>query len=247
MNNSCIYKAIFLLLVTFIPLKAQTFGFGCLGLSGFYGGYGVHTYNLDGLNESIALKYNFIPNISNDIKFEQSTGFRFGANILRADFDVVFLTAKAFYQFSKENKSAEYTLTNNSSQLDFELTSNHWGVAIDFGVPLFSFVDLKIVEGGITFYQIELKEKIISDEGETSEETFQKDGTNIGYYIGAGLILNIVKGYISLEGTAMYHFLTIDKIENSNGSVYPLSAINKSFLDEGGFAAAVQLNIGFPL
>lgn len=247
MNKSSICKAIFLLVFTFIPLHAQTFGFGCLGLSGFYGGYGVNTYNLDGLNESIALKHNSILNISDDIKFEQSTGFRFGANILRANFDVVFLTAKAFYQFSKENQSAEYALANNSSQLDFEFTSNHWGVAIDFGFKLFSFVDLKVVEGGITFYQIEFKEKLKENGEETSEETFQNEGTEIGYYIGTGLILNLIEGYISIEGTAMYHFLTIDKIENSNGSVYPLSSIDKSFIDKGGFGAAVQLNIGFPL
>ncbi len=131
--------------------------------------------------------------------------------------------------------------------MDFELSSNHWGVAIDFGLPVFSFIDLKVVEGGITFYQIEFKEKLTINGGEAEEESFHNDGTDIGYYIGTGLILNIVEGYISLEGTAMYHFLTIDKIENSNGSVYPLSSIDKSFIDKGGFAAAVQLNIGFPL
>lgn len=247
MKKSFLYTVLLLFFVTSASLNAQTFGFGCLGLSGFYGGYGIQTYEASGLNSSIPLRYNSVDGIEDDFKFEQATGFRFGANILRADFDVVFLTAKAFYQFSKENKSANYTLAGTYTEFDFELSSNHWGVGIDFGVPVFSFADLKIIEGGVTFYQIEYKEKLKMDDGSSTEETFNNDGPDIGYYVGTGLILNLIEGYISLEGTAMYHFLSVDKLESENGSVYPLSSINKSFLEKGGFGAAVQLNIGFPL
>lgn len=247
MNRSFLYKVLLFVFIISTSLSAQTFGFGCLGLSGFYGGYGLQTYAADGLNKSLRLRYNAIPEIKDDFKFEKATGFRFGINVLRADFDDLFITAKAFYQFSKEKHTADYTLANTATALDFQLTTNHWGVGVDFGFPVFSIVDLKLVEGGVALYQVEFKENVQVGGGETSEEVFKNDGADVGYYIGSGLILNLVEGYISIEGTAMYHFLSVDELQTSNGSTYPLSSIDKSFIEKGGFAATIQLNIGFPL
>jgi len=247
MNKSLFYKVSLLVLITFSSLNAQTFGFGCLGLSGFYGGYGEHSYKADGLNESLVLRYNSIPEFGNDFKFEKATGFRFGINVLRANFGSLFITAKGFYQFSKEKHTADYTLSNASTSLDFQLTTNHWGVGIDFGFPLFSLVDLKIIEGGLSFYQVKYKESMQVDGGEISEEEYKNDGPDIGYYVGSGLILNLIEGYISIEGTAMYTFLSIDQLSAANGSIYPLNSVDKKLITEGGFSAVLQLNIGFPL
>ncbi len=230
-------------------LTAQTFGFGCLGLSGFYGGYGQHTYEPVGLNKSLDLIFaNNQSEVNSPIQFEKATGFRFGANILRAEFNHVFLTAKGFFQFSKEQHSFE-----DPNQVgvflknEYELTSNHWGFGLDFGLPVFNFLHLKLIEGGITFYNIELKEKIISDNEVLTENKYENDGPEIGYYIGTGLIINLIEGYISIEGTAMYHFFKIDSVENSDRINFVHPSINKPFIEKGGFAAAVQLNLGFPL
>lgn len=246
MKKSFIYKVLLLFLFSYSTINSQTFGFGCLGLSGFYGGYGVYTYSAEGLNKSIPIRFTSLSS-DEDIKFKQATGFRFGVNVLRANFGEVFLTTKAYYQFSKESKATSFSVSNNTTDLDFELSTNHWGIGIDFGVPVFSIVDLKIVEGGVSFYQVEYKVKANIVDGETTEETFKNDGTDIGYYIGSGLILNLIEGYVSIEGTAMYHFLTVDKLESDAGTIYPLNSVNKSFIDKGGFAATVQLNVGFPL
>ena len=106
---------------------------------------------------------------------------------------------------------------------------------------------MKLVEGGVTFYSIEFKEKVFSDVVEVSESNYSNEDTEIGYYLGTGLILNLIEGYISIEGTAMYHFYEISKVNNSLGVQYPTGSVNQPFIEKGGFAAAVQLNIGFPL
>lgn len=240
------FISIFLLL-GFSSLNAQTFGFGCLGLSGFYGGYGIHTYEASGLNQSLNSVYNNLSPQSGTINFEKATGFRAGANILRADFNKVFITAKGFFQFSKETKNFEFATGTDPSKLDMELITNHWGIGIDFGFPVFSFLNLKLIEGGVTFYNIEFKEKLFVNDEEISDEAYTNDETEIGYYVGTGLIINLIEGYISIEGSAMYHFYKIDSVQNSDGISYPIASVNSPFIEKGGFAAAVQLNIGFPL
>lgn len=249
MKKSILILASFLVLNLTSSLNAQTFGFGCLGLSGFYGGYGIHTYDAVGLNESLNLLYNnnLIDN-STPIKFEKATGFRFGANILRADFNHVFLTAKGFFQFSREQHSFENP--NQSAEIiknEYELITNHWGIGLDFGLPVFSFLHLKLLEGGITFYNVELKEKTFSDDELLNENKYDNESPEIGYYVGTGLIINIIEGYISLEGTAMYHFYKVETLKNADDINFVNSSINNHFIEKGGFAAAVQLNLGFPL
>lgn len=242
-----IFGIILIYLFISSTISAQTFGFGCLGLSGFYGGYGIHTYDATGLNNAIALKYPGQQNITRP-KFEQSTGFRFGANILRAEFASVFITAKGFYQFGREEKSLNIDENGSPSiQEDYELQSNHWGIAIDFGLPLFKFLQLKLVEGGVTFYNIEYKENIYQNDVLVSDESYQNDGFDLGYYVGTGLIIVLIKDYVSIEGSAMYHFYNVETIQNSDGQKFFTGEDNKPFIKSGKFAAAVQLNIGFPL
>lgn len=245
MKNKFLFIVLFLFGYSYA--NAQTFGFGCLGLSGFYGGYGINTYEATGLNSSLSAVYNSSSFNGDPVKFEQSTGFRFGANILRANFDYVFLTAKGFFQFAKESHSRNYTTGEDPTVFDFELTSNHWGVGIDFGFPVFSFLDLKLVEGGITIYNVEYKEKVTVNETEITETTYSTDDTEVGYYLGTGLILNLIEGYVSIEGTAMYHFYEIGEMTNNSNTAYPISSVDQPFIEKGGFAAALQLNIGFPL
>ena len=48
------YFKIFFLLISISSIaEAQTFGFGCLGFVGGYGGYSYQDYNAAGLNEYI--------------------------------------------------------------------------------------------------------------------------------------------------------------------------------------------------
>ena len=236
---------LFLLSILVSSINAQTFGFGCLGLSGFHGGYGVSFYNADGLNEELDLLYQNSSG-SDDLKFERASGFRFGANLLRANFRKVFFTAKGFYQFSRETHDYVYSSQTDTKD-ELALTTNHWGIGIDFGIPIFEALDWKLLEGGVKFYKVEFENKNVQGNEEIDSEKYKSDGTDIGYYVGTGLIVNLIRGYVSLEGTAMYNFFEIDKIYSENDTEFPSSSIDNPLIGNGGFAAAIQLNVGFPL
>lgn len=241
-----IFGIILIYLLASSTISAQTFGFGCLGLSGFYGGYGIHTYDATGINSRLDYKYSFT-NLDPP-KFERSTGFRVGANLLRADFESIFITAKGFFQFGKEEHSVTSDGQNNT-QIDenYELQSNHWGIALDFGLPIFSFLQLKLIEGGITFYDIEYKENTYENETLIIENTYKNDSADISYYLGTGIIIVLVKDYVSIEGTAMYHFYKIETLEHTGDNRVMRTFEDYPVIENGKFAAAVQLNIGFPL
>ena len=247
------YKIIIAIILITMPLSvssAQSFGFGCLGLSGFYGGYTQQYYKADGINDYVRLNYsqNATPN---NIKFHQGTGFRIGANLFRADFDDVFLTIKGYFQFLKEEHDVDDPLTQGNTQgvlhKKFQLTMNHWGVALDFGFPLFSIIDFKLIEGGITFYNSEFAYNSTLNNLVQTDIKMSPDNVQLGYYVGSGLIINLIRDYISLEGTAAYTLLKIDKMNDSNGSIVPPVSSNNRAIENGGFSATVQLNVGFPL
>ncbi|MEW6195942.1 MAG: hypothetical protein AB1521_12400 [Bacteroidota bacterium] len=234
-----------LILVAFSSSKGQTFGFGCLGLSGFYAGITHQYYDTPGLNEYINSSILF-SNYNTRIDFKRGTGYRIGANIFRAKFDVLFITAKGYYQFLKE--SYERTNVNpEEGNQKFELAMNHWGVGLDFGVPLFSIVDWKIVEGNVTFYNAELTEEYLNTDGaQTSETKYNLDKVKVGYFVGSGLILHLVPDYISVEATAGFSFIDIEKFSKDD-VVIPISTSSNKAVNKGGFSATVQLNVGFPL
>ncbi|MEK6552640.1 MAG: hypothetical protein AABZ54_04230, partial [Bacteroidota bacterium] len=140
-------------------LNAQSFGFGCLGLSGFYAGFSKQNYDNPGLNDYISQRINFLdPSktiIKDKIEFTQGTGYRIGANFFRAKWDKFFFSAKGYYQFLKESNEISAQLQNVDTREKYQLTMNHCGVGIDLGVPLFWILDWKIAEANVTFYNTE--------------------------------------------------------------------------------------------
>ena len=124
---------------------------------------------------------------------------------------------------------------------------NHWGVGIDFGIPLFSMLDLKIAEANVTFYNTEFSQETFLDNVSQGEIKFKPDKNNIGYFIGTGLILHLVPDYISVEGTVGYNIIQIDKFGNDSGITIPSSASSKNAVDKGNLSITLQLNVGFPL
>lgn len=238
----CIYIFI-AILVPEAQNKDQTFGFGCLGLSGFFGGYGITQYDADGLNKHLSNFYSQLTS-QNEIQFEQASGFRFGANIIRANFNNnVFFTAKGFYQFAKEEQSVNYSEVDKKDELT--LSTNHWGLGIDFGFPLFTFLDIKLLEGGVKFYNVEYEMTNIENDEQVGSK-YKSDETEIGYYVGTGLIINLVRGYISIEGTAMYSFYDVQNLISEDNYLVQ-NSVENPLIKNGGFGAALQLNVGFPL
>ena len=79
-SNFLKYFLILLMLVTWKVSTAQTFGFGCLGLSGFYAGYSQQEYNASGVN-SFVLTQTVLIDPANKIEFKKLTGYRIFAII----------------------------------------------------------------------------------------------------------------------------------------------------------------------
>ena len=214
----------YLLLPLFVMLSAhvtnaQSFGFGCLGLSGFYGGYTQQYYKADGINDFVMQNYNG-PRSTPGVEFKMGTGYRIGANLFRADFEDVFLTVKGYYQFLKEEHDVVDNLGQGKIQNNYELSMNYWGVGMDFGFPLFSVVDLKLIEGGVTFYNVDFTHSNSLNNALQFDTKISPDKVQIGYYIGSGLIIHLIRDYISIEGTAVYTLLQIDKM-GSGGNIIP--------------------------
>lgn len=226
-------------------LSAQSFGFGCLGLSGVFGGYSVQQFDADGLQNGIENFYRESSVDHENIDFGKLEGYRFGANIFRAKFSNFFLTTKGYYQFLKK-QDWSYTSGEGSIKSDeFQLSMNHWGLALDLGLPLFTFLDWKILEGGINFYEIEFDyQSLINPEIEKNK--YSNDEVFIGYYAGTGLIIHIIPNYLSLEGTAIYNFLDFNNFSESENDQLGFNNSEETII-KGKFGAAVQLNIGVPL
>jgi hypothetical protein len=181
-----------------------------------------------------------------NIEFKEGTGYRIGANFFRARFNRVFFTAKGYYQFLKETREIIATENSGMFKKSYELSMNHWGIGVDLGVPVFGILDLKIVEGGVNFYNSEFSSISFKDDNTQAEIKYQPDDLKIGYYVGSGLILHLIPDYISIEGTAFFTFLDIADMKNSDGVILP-ATVDKKFINKGGFSATLQLNIGFPL
>lgn len=233
-----------LLLALSVDNQAQSFGFGCLGLSGFYGGYTQQQYQPDGIN--LFVQQNYSGPSNNNIKFQKGTGFRVGANIFRAKFDDVFLTVKGFFQFLKEEHEIADQVNSGILKNKYQLSMNHWGLGLDFGFPLFSIVDWKVVEGGVSIYNSEFDYQTLLNDNQQTEIKISPDKAQLGYYVGSGLIVHLIRDYISIEGTAAYSFLKIDKMSNEAGDLIPVGSSSNRAVEKGGFIGTVQLNVGFP-
>ena len=186
---------------------------------------------------------------SNKFDFNKGTGFRFGMNIVRAQYDTYFFTVKGYYQFLSE----EQTIVNPvSSLIESEYKSKfemiHWAIGFDFGIPVFKFLYWKIVDGSIKFFDTKLNNQIIEGGNVVWETNYEIPKVTVGFAVGSGLVIHIVEDYVSLEGVGMYNFTTINNLAQTDGSgKIPNSDSNSKLISEGGLSATIQLNIGIPL
>lgn len=225
---------------------SQSFGFGFLGLSGFYGGYTYQQFDANGLNKQI--EHNLLNSglIPYKAEFGLAKGYRVGANIFRGKFSGYFITLKGFYQFLQEN----YKYNNNIGNLknnykEYDLRMNYWGVSLDFGFPLLSFIDFKLIEGGVSFYQPKLIVKTRTSNNSLNQVKFSNNKLHIGYFVGSGFILQLIPNYISIEGTVAYNYIKIINLYNTGNKLF-YTLGNKDLTYGKNFSATVQLNISMP-
>ncbi|MEG8947204.1 hypothetical protein [Rosettibacter firmus] len=247
-------RKILLIILTLILFKInlypQTFGFGCLGLSGFYAGITQQEYESKGITEYLFPESINNPDLHTDFNFKKATGYRVGANIFRAKFSKVFITAKGYYQFLKESHNRQiYTDINGERNYKYELSMNHWGVGLDLGFPIFSLLDFKLLEGHVTFMNPEFStEELDVNNNILNENKLTTDKVRIGYFVGSGIIVHLIPDYVSIEATAGYSFYLIEKFYDDNKNiVIPVQDSKNYPVNKSKFSATLQLNVGFPL
>jgi len=245
------YLVIVLTITAFSQVTSQTCGFGCLGLSGIYGGYSVQQYEADGLNNYLdVLSYS---TSDPQFDFKEGRGFKVGINLVRADYSNFFFTFKGYYQFLSESQNVEVDLKSSqgvyNTNYDAKLEMNNWGIGLDFGIPLIGFIDWKVVEGELKFFSPKLTLNVSNPLWNSVDvhNTYTPDKVKMGFSVGSGLIFNIIEDYVSLEATGMFIFVEIDYLTSDlDGSKIPTENSDAKFISKGGLQAFLQLNIGIP-
>jgi hypothetical protein len=253
-------KFIVLLLFFFLSsnqfIVAQTFGFGCLGFVGGYGGFTYQKYNPAGLNQFID-NHNSLEYTSKPVdEFSYATGYRLGLNFFRATFENgIILTAKGYYQsLAKKNKGG-VGITQSEDNYSLDINLKNWAIGFDVGWELTKVLSWKILDGSLNFNNVTLTETIDMPGEPTIINKYKSNGGIVGYSIGTGIIVAILKDYVSIEGLAGYTYLVIDNVYDENGTPFlnppqiPEQSFwtDSKFIDSGGFTAVIQLNVGFPL
>ncbi len=244
-------KLLLILLIIIFPIsiiQPQSFGFGCLGLVGGYGGFTYQQYQ-PGLLKDYVNEFNLLKTKQlND--FGKADGYRFGINFFRARFSGFFVTAKGFYQQLEESHDAQKFNRGGFEDFNYELKLKSFGVGLDIGIPIYSRLLWKIVDGAVLVSTARMTETVNSYMG-TNVRKFDNEKTEVGYSVGSGFVLDILKNYISIEGIVGYSFFQIGGMISENKTKFEdllsNSEENKQFIKAGGFNAAVQLNVGFPL
>ncbi len=254
LKKNFFYTVIVLSVVLFnTNINSQTFGFGCLGFFGGYGGVAYQSYKADGLNQFVKY-FNEMNSTTLDDPLQEyygAVGYRVGVNFFRATWESGFiLTAKGYYQSLSRTREASESIVDGSTNYTFELDLKNWAVGIDFGYAITSFLSWKIVDGSINFNNVSLTNTINSSEGTDVSKYISESGV-IGYSVGTGLIIFLIKDYISLEGFAGYTGLKIEKLKFDEGDTNLFNVLieeeNINFIESGGFTGVIQLNLGFPL
>ena len=243
-----------LAIICFQPgLYAQTFGFGCLGFVGGYGGYSYQNYKPGTLNDYID-HFNLLYNDSLSAplaKFGKADGYRFGLNFFRAKFKGFIITAKGFYQNLTEEHDATEHLYGGDGNTTLELDIKNWALGIDLGTELIGGLNWKVIDAAILFNNAKFTSTQNLPNAVTIVNQYKSESTSIGYTIGTGFIFELFEEYISLEGLAAFTQFSIDKMKTDDGRYFAaaenISSSGKKFIEKGGFNAVIQLNVGLPL
>lgn len=252
MTGLSIKSAIIFVVLFQTYLNSQSFGFGCLGFTGGYAGYSHQKYQPDGLNDYIKIfNLNRKDSLTENLhSFGSANGFRVGLNFFRKKFSGVFITAKGFYQFLNEKHQAVEKLSSGIVSTSNEVKIINWGLGIDLGTPIISFLNWKIIDAALLYNQARFSNTQNFPGALTVVNNYKSD-YHFGYTIGTGIIIEILGEYITLEGLAAYSKITIDEMKMDDGTKLMKNENStetmKNFIADGGFNAVIQLNIGLPL
>lgn len=240
------FKIFFVIISVSSFAEAQTFGFGCLGFVGGYGGFTYQHYDAAGLNDYIRFSNQLENTVDPVDEFNSAMGYRVGLNLFRATFENgIIVTAKGFYQYLSKKNKGTVGVGVNDDNYSMDLTFKNWSIGFDVGWEFTKVFSWKILDGSINFNNVSLTQTTDLP-GETIVNKYKSDSGVFGYSIGTGIIVAIIKDYISIEGHAGYSYLVIDNVYDEDG-VSLLNPSSPNFIDSGGFSTIIQLNVGFPL
>jgi hypothetical protein len=242
-----------ILIIYSANLRAQSFGFGCLGLVGGYAGYSYQIYKPTGLNTYIQT-FNLLrkDSLQGSLQnFGKSSGYRVGVNFFRADLKGFILTAKGFYQNLGEEDDASVSSSAGTYNTNFDYNLRSWGIGFDLGTSITHSLSWKVIDAALLFNSAQFTNTTNYPGAQTIVKIYKSDNQALGYTVGTGFIFAIIGHYVSLEGFAGYTYLKIDRVKQDDGTYLTVNesstAEMKNFIDAGGFNAVIQLNIGFPL
>jgi hypothetical protein len=253
--NKLLLKFLFILFFLFArnDIYPQSCGFGCFGLSGFYGGYTYQQYNAEGLNAYL----DFLNSPASSLKpikideFKAATGFRVGANLFRFNYKNFLVSIKGYYQFLKEEHSFSEKVDNIETTAKLSLKLNYWGAGFDLGYSTFDFLDLKLIDAQVTFNSGNLNISSNFQNSKNTEVSYKNDNNITGYSIGCGFILKLADDYLSIETTAGYSNFNINNLSDDKDNLIlgenTQLVKGKDFIKAGGLFITAQLNVGIPL
>lgn len=252
MNNISIFFLVVIFIGSCDYSNAQSFGFGCIGFTGAFGGYSYQKYNPSEFNDYInsfnQLRIDSLTEPMNS--FGNARGFKVGINFFRKKYKHFFFTTKGFYQLVVERKNALEKLSNGNVSTNFETKLTAWGFGFDVGTPIISFLNWKIIDAAVIYNQAKFSNTQNFPDAVTIVKSYKSD-FSFGYTIGSGVIIELFGEYITLEGSALYSKFSIGEMQNENSVKLTKNEnsdeVIKNFISEGGLNAVIQLNIGIPL
>jgi hypothetical protein len=244
---------IFIFILTLSAFPQQELGFGCLGLVGGFGGYEMQNYQADGLNAYV----NSINDYYSDSmlapidKFHAVKGYRFGLNLFRKSYSGIILTVKVFYSQLTEKNNATVNHANNKKSIqNVDVQFNNAGAGIDIGMNISKVISWKVVDGSFFLNIIKLNHSENTSGGVIDQATYSNPKSSFGYSLGSGFIVNLIKNYVSVEGTVSFTNLQVKEMKTSDGIplyYYRSGTPVGTVINRGGLNFLLQLNLGFPL
>jgi len=233
-----------------VQVVSQTLGFGCLGFVGGFGGIVYRQYNAEGLNNYVNYFNGIHASTLNEPMEEYygAVGYRVGINFFRATLaSGIIISAKGYYQSLSRTRTASETFANGNANHTYELDLKNWGIGFDVGYSFTSYFSWKIVDGAVNFNNVSLTNTVDAP-GNSVVNKYKSEPGVFGYTVGTGIIISLLRDYISLEGLAGYTYLKIEDVLTDDGISFmdPVPG-NSYFIRSGGFTAELQVNIGFPL
>ena len=161
------------------------------------------------------------------------------------------LQRKGFYQtLNEKHQAVEQLASGISYQRTYEVKLTNWGVGVDLGVPIISILNWKIIDAALTYNRAKFSNTQNFPGAVTIVKNYESD-FEFGYSVGTGIIIEILGEYITLEGSAAYSKISIGEMKMSDKTILTINENStetmKSFINDGGFNAVIQLNIGIPL